>query len=138
MSTADKQREEQRDSQHPNLIPFKPGQSGNPAGRPKKGDALADIIAKIMKQTEEKFAFQPGKVSRRKVGELMVRRFVAVALYDNDRRVALMAAQWLADRQFGKPRQGTDISFEEGLLGPIILPVWGGNVKDAGPPDNAD
>ncbi len=123
---------------------FKRGQSGNPAGRPKKGDALADVIAKVMEQTERKFAGMPGKVSRRKVLVEMVHRFVSIALYDADHRVALAAAQWLADRGYGKARQSTDINLEGGLIGPVILPVLEKDCKvtpspaGEGKPDNEE
>jgi hypothetical protein len=33
-------------------MPFKKGQSGNPAGRPKKGQAMTDVLAKMVDKEE--------------------------------------------------------------------------------------
>lgn len=63
---------------------FKPGQSGNPSGRPKKVRALEDEASK-----------HAGKALQRLV-ELMD---------SEDERVALAAAERVLDRAVGRPRQ---------------------------------
>ncbi|MCB7128169.1 MAG: hypothetical protein J3T61_01360 [Candidatus Brocadiales bacterium] len=111
---------------------FKPGQSGNPAGRPKKGDAWADIYAEIMEQTERKFVGLPGKASKRKVRMEIARRVVMLALYDTDHNIALKAAQLIADRESGRPGQRLALEDTEGNpLGPIILPIREKDAKSA-------
>jgi len=105
---------------------FKPGQSGNPAGRPKKGDAWADIYAEIMEEAVGTVAARggmPGK-GRRKVRLAIANRVVLLALYDKDHSIALKAAQHIEDRESGRPGQRLALEDAEGnLLGPIILPV---------------
>lgn len=67
---------------------FKPGESGNPAGRP-KGPTLAGLIR-----------------DRTKDGSTLV-EFVATVFEDEDekRQLRMDAATWLADRGFGRPAQ---------------------------------
>ncbi len=198
MTTADKQPAEQptRDEKG-HFLPgnpgrFKPGESGNLAGRPMKGDALADIIAEIMEQEEatltggevvppgealkeviaqremsqKELAKQTGlstttirgvmrgktaitpetalrfekalglsaefwilreaayAMSKRDMWTAIVSRIALLAHTSKDHNIALKAAAWLADRQYGRARQATDLNLEGGgLLGPVILPV---------------
>ena len=71
-----------------NLRPFKPGQSGNPGGRPK------GLVSRIRQQTRE--------------GEELVDYMLRVFRDENaSRRDRMQAADWLADRGFGKPTQPT-------------------------------
>jgi len=69
-------------------MPFQPGQSGNPGGRP-KGEAIVRDAAR--KQTEAA------------IGVL------ASALTDEDPRVRIKAAEVLLDRGWGKPSQAIDV-----------------------------
>ena len=67
---------------------FQKGQSGNPAGRPKKGQALTDILKTV--------------VDKRKLAEKLLE-----LAYDGD----ITAIKYVYDRVDGKPMQ----SFEHGL-----------------------
>jgi Family of unknown function (DUF5681) len=78
-----------------NLKPWKPGQSGNPGGRPKR-DLAADIARAIFEQDSE-------AITRAFAGELM------------KGNAKVFSA--LADRAYGKPRQQIEQMGEDG--GPV-------------------
>lgn len=78
-----------RDKRIANLKPFKPGQSGNPSGRPKKDRDLT-----LLAKDESEKAL---KVLIKLMGS-------------DDDRVALQAAQAILDRAVGKPRQTVDMN----------------------------
>lgn len=65
-------------------MPFQPGQSGNPGGRP-KGEAK-------LREAAQQHADAALAV-------------LAEALSDADKRIALKAAELLLDRAYGKPTQ---------------------------------
>jgi len=44
---------------------FKPGQSGNPKGRPKKTDTMADVLQKSLPLAEVRIPGQPGSEKKR-------------------------------------------------------------------------
>lgn len=71
------------------LTPFKPGQSGNPNGRPKKTEA--ERAAEKLSRTE---------------AERAMKKIVKLIDSDDD-RVALAAAQHVLDRALGKAVQHT-------------------------------
>jgi len=115
--------------------PWQPGQSGNPAGRPKKGDAWADIYGEIMEEAVGTVAVRgglPGK-SRRKVRRAIADRVVLLALFDADRSIALKAMQLIQDRESGRPHQRGELEIEGLNLGPVILPVKEGDVEGPDP-----
>jgi hypothetical protein len=78
-----------------NLKPWKPGQSGNPGGRPKR-DLAAEIARAIFEQD----------------AEAITRAFAAELKKGNAK---LFTA--LADRAYGKPRQQIEFAGEDG--GPV-------------------
>ena len=84
-----------------NLRPWKPGQSGNPGGRPKR-----DIAAEIARAVFEREA------------EAIERAFTMELLKGDCR---LFKA--LADRAYGKPHQSLDVSAGEGDNGPACIRV---------------
>jgi Family of unknown function (DUF5681) len=71
-----------------NLKPFKPGQSGNPNGRPKKTQEIVDLA----KDNSEK----------------ALKKLVAL-IDSSDDKVALAAANAILDRSVGKPKQSVDV-----------------------------
>lgn len=75
-----------------NLKPWKPGQSGNPGGRPKR-----DLAAEIARAIFERDA------------EAIERAFTAELRKGNPRVFTA-----LADRAYGKPRQSLDLGTENG------------------------
>ena len=74
------------------LKPFKPGQSGNPKGRPKLPD-LKEAIAKLLSEGEN------GKSGLYEILK---------ALYNRALKGDVRAAQELMDRGFGKSQQSID------------------------------
>lgn len=72
------------------LKPWKPGESGNPGGRPSKGNAIAEIIRKI---GDEKSDIQ----SKRKRIEAVIYKAWEQAERGDDK-----ARQFLVDRGWGK------------------------------------
>lgn len=85
-------------------MPWQPGQSGNPAGRPKE-NKLAKWLARA--HTEQSI------------------KVLAEILESDDLRAKVAAAQALLDRGWGKPAQETIISGDEDG-GPVQLTVVSG------------
>ena len=76
---------------------FKPGQSGNPKGRPKSitlSDALRLELAKVF----------PGDTQERTFAEVIAQRLVRSAATGN-----ILAAKEIADRTEGRPKQAVDV-----------------------------
>ena len=80
--------------------PFKPGESGNPNGRPKKGETVSDAIREFGQRVND-----DGSTAREAVAE----KLYALALKRND-QVGLGAIKYIADRWEGTPRQTMDHS----------------------------
>lgn len=80
-----------------NLIPWKPGQSGNPNGRPKDSDRLAAYIRESTKSGREIADFMMG----------VMRGTDKLFMKGQDR---IKAAEWLADRGFGKAKEVATIT----------------------------
>ena len=78
---------------------FEKGKSGNPKGRPKREDSLADIIRTIGAQSKGK--------DKRTRWELLT-----IALFDQAETGNAKAATFLAERAFGKAPQEIDLKTE--------------------------
>lgn len=93
-NSTDKQKTEQKKKRgNPqNLKPFKKGQSGNPAGRPKKGSAIADILNDIGNET---IVIKDGK-------EITKRQAVLYKVYEHAVKGESWAVNFIADRTEGK------------------------------------
>jgi hypothetical protein len=77
---------------------FKPGQSGNPAGRPKSitlSEALRLELAKML----------PGDTHERTFAEVIAQQLVRAAATGN-----ILAAKEIADRTEGRPKQAVDMT----------------------------
>jgi hypothetical protein len=82
-----------------NLKPFKPGQSGNPAGRPKKAllsDALRRQLAEALPNAPEKT-----------IAEAVARTLIREALGGN-----VQAIREVGDRSEGKPAQAIALDLD--------------------------
>ncbi len=90
---------------------WQPGQSGNLAGRPRKGFALADLLQTILDEP-----WRGGPITNR---ERLCRFMVASACDGNMKAVA-----WVADRAEGRAAQ---LSTEPGMenLAPIRILEFG-------------
>src|SRR5262249_23670060 len=96
---------------------FKPGQSGNPAGRPKKHRDF-NVEALARQHTPEAIAA------------------LVAALEVPRERVA--AAQVLLDRGWGRPRQSLDLGAEGDRVTAVQLNIVSLPVPQAPPPNGAD
>ena len=81
-----------------NLKKFQPGQSGNPAGRPKKLPALDEILANVLGQTKEVNGEQIT------AAEAIIRKLFQQAAAGN-----IQAAKILLERGYGLSKQTIDI-----------------------------
>ena len=90
----------------PQLRPywFKPGQTGNPKGRPPKGRSLAE-------RTRKKW--NPSRAVRFYLG--------VVEDETNDIRVRMDAANWLSDRAYGKPVSTLELGENAGGLAGLVI-----------------
>lgn len=79
---------------------FKPGSSGNPAGRPKLGESFTDII-------RERVNVVKGKNGDR-IADQIIDKLIARALKGDTK-----AAAYLIDRVDGKSNQSMDIGLKE-------------------------
>jgi hypothetical protein len=97
-----------------NLIPYKPGQCGNPNGRPKKLPDLDKILDEVLG------AENKGKTEAQQI---------LAALLKKAKKGDVRAAEILLDRAFGKPKQQIDHTSKGEPITPIIKVGYGS--KDA-------
>ena len=99
---------------------FVPGTSGNPKGRPKKGQALTEILEKHSKKRDVEFK---GKRISRK--DALSQKLWAMALAGD-----IVAIRYIFDRIDGKPVAPVDLDLDiESTSGVLVVP---------GPIDPAD
>ena len=91
---------------------FKPGQSGNPKGRPRKHKTLTDVLDKYLREKD-------GEISRRTILASRLWELTEKAI-DPDTR--LSAIKYIYDRADGKPVESTQVSGPGGA--PIGLQVF--------------
>lgn len=82
---------------------FKPGQSGNPSGKPKTDKALVAQWKKMGARAME---------------------IIAELSETGDKKTRLEAAKYLADRAYGKPGQSVELSGKDG--GPLVAVIRDG------------
>jgi uncharacterized protein DUF5681 len=93
-----------------NPYAFKPGQSGNPAGRPKSrplSEAYRALLSQPLKDDPTR----------------TVADVVAAAMVQNAFAGDVAAAKELADRTEGKAKQGIDLTVGERVSGPLELAI---------------
>jgi len=78
-------------------MPFKPGQSGNPNGRPKKGQTFTDLLKEYLAQETK----EPGKTRYDKLIEKM---------YEFAMQPDATMMKYLVDRVDGKPAESVQLS----------------------------
>lgn len=86
-------------------MPFAKGQSGNPRGRPKKGEALTDILRTLAHEPPT----QRSKYTRK---EAVARKLWQMAIGGD-----IAAIKYLYDRIDGKPTEQVELTGQEG--GPL-------------------
>ncbi len=85
---------------------FKPGQSGNPGGRPKGRQSMSRILERLCAMTPEEFeAFKPKTVAE-EMAKAWCERAVDPSLPSG---LSLLYSKALVDRMEGKPGQAVDV-----------------------------
>lgn len=84
---------------------FKPGQSGNPAGRPVGSKNLSTILRDMLEEEIDVKVDDTGRKERRKFSELIIRKLIKRAS-DGDPR----AIKEIFDRIEGRAKQSVDVT----------------------------
>ena len=92
-------------------MPFKKGQSGNPKGRPKKGDSYPDYIEKAVKKLKSIQKDKDGNVTAKYKGKMVLAMAVADLATNKSYppQVRLAACKEIFDRTDGKAPQYLDM-----------------------------
>lgn len=88
--------------------PFTKGTSGNPKGRPKKGDSMADVCNEILNAKSIRLTITPEEGSPIKKiikSQKSIRHALAVVQVEKALAGDMAAANFLADRSDGRPAQ---------------------------------
>ena len=91
------------------MAQFMPGQSGNPAGRPKKEQCLTETLRKIADEP-----LTPDGLTRR---EALARLLWEKALVDGD----MPAMKYIYDRIDGSPRQAMELTGADGEALEVVV-----------------
>jgi len=91
-------------SKEDNLIPFKPGQSGNPKGRPKGAKGLTSLLREALERSET-VEDENGNKTQVKTSEVIIAKLLDMAKKGNQKSI-----QEIFDRIEGKPKQEIDHS----------------------------
>lgn len=121
-SFTDKQRKN-RERRLANLKPFKPGQSGNPKGRPKRR-AISEAYRKLLEHVNDE-----GETIALKLAQ----QVIADAL-DGD----LAAIREVTDRTEGKPKQEQEIKGSIGVTAKVTIYLPDNGRNDASPSSEPD
>lgn len=99
------------------MAKFKPGESGNPSGRPKRGETMTDILRSL------------GEIEDVRHEGKMIARRVAVGhrVWQLALRGDVTAFKYIYDRLDGKPMQEIKVSGDAEIDAPILISF--GNVK---------
>jgi hypothetical protein len=89
-------KEENRARSNANLIPYKPGQSGNPNGRPKKR-LIDQVLEELLLENDSQIAAVLAKIMLNKAG-----------------RGNAAAIDWVAKRTQGEPKRAHEVSGGDG------------------------
>jgi len=92
---------------------WKPGQSGNPNGRPKKGEAWADVANELLnsKEIDITMKLADGKVKRLSLeSDKSFRHAVIVGMIKEAMNGNVQAAKELADRTEGKSKERREVT----------------------------
>ena len=93
--------------------PWKPGESGNPNGRPPKGEAWADVANELLnsKEIEITMKMADGKVKRLSLeSDKSFRHAVIVGMIKEALNGNVQAAKELADRTEGKSKERREVT----------------------------
>jgi hypothetical protein len=90
---------------------FQKGQSGNPAGRPKKGQALTDILRKELNKRTIYDEDQKTYIARKTA---IIRKMIDLAIEGD-----LAAQKYIFDRVDGKPMESMELTGQNG--GPLAF-----------------
>lgn len=86
---------------------FKPGQSGNPKGRPPVGYSLREAIREFLAQRDPDFKHDPQKKDKSRL-QLILEAMAKKAAKGDAR-----AAEFLANRSFGVPKQTVELEHRD-------------------------
>ncbi len=100
------------------LIPFKPGQSGNPNGRPKGSLNRSTIAKKWLEVMQDSKNPISGEVEKLSQADLMT-----LALIHKARKGDVSAYKQLMDSAFGLPQQNVNVTEEKPIFPGIDLDV---------------
>ena len=94
---------------------WKPGQSGNPKGRPKKGEAWADVANDLLDSNEIDITMKTTNCKVRKLNletDKSFRHAVIIGQIKQAMDGNVQAARELADRTEGKSRERREVSYK--------------------------